>query len=82
MRTLVDIPEDDLKLLKELSAKEGVSQAELVRRAIEVSLAPHRAKKLLDGFGLWAGKAEDGLAYQERMRNEWSDREGFSTPTS
>lgn len=82
MRTLVDIPEEDMKLLNERSAAEGVSRAELVRRAISASLAPHKATKIVEGFGIWAGRVEDGLAYQERMRSEWPDREDFSTPTS
>jgi len=24
-----------------------------------------------EAFGLWAGRGEDGLAYQKRMRDEW-----------
>lgn len=74
MRTLVDIPEDDLQLLTELSKTGKVSRAELVRQAIAVFLASHRKDALDEAFGLWAkdgAETEDGLAYQQRIRAEW-----------
>lgn len=71
MRTLVDIPEEDLKLIKTVTKKLGVSRAEFVRRAISKSLAPHRRKMDHSAFGLWADHPEDGLEYQERIRSEW-----------
>ena len=71
MRTLVDIPEDDLKLLKTVTEKLGISRAEFVRRAVATSLAPYRRKMNHAAFGLWASHPEDGLAYEQRMREEW-----------
>ncbi len=73
MRTLVDIPEEDLTLLNQLSKQENISRAELVRRAISAYLAPRKRKGsgLRDGFGIWADRKEDALEYQERMRREW-----------
>ncbi len=73
MRTLVDIPEQDLESLNSISKSEKVSRAEVVRRAISNYLAQHKRKGsgIDEAFGLWAGKGEDGLAYQERIRSEW-----------
>jgi len=71
MRTLIDIPEEDLVLLNQVAKKLSVSRAELVRQAVAISLAPHRQKMNHAAFGAWSGFAEDGLAYQERMRAEW-----------
>lgn len=71
MRVLVDIPEEDLDDLKRATKKLGISRAEFVRRAVANSLAPHRKKMDHSAFGLWADHAEDGLAYQERIREEW-----------
>jgi metal-responsive CopG/Arc/MetJ family transcriptional regulator len=73
MRTLVDIPEDDLGLLNQLSKARLVPRAELVRNAISSYLEPHRHAQKDEAFGLWAGHAEakDGLAYQDKMRAEW-----------
>ena len=71
MRTLVDIPEEDLKLLNVVTRKLSISRAEFVRRAIAASLAPHRRKMQHAAFGLWNEQAQDGIAYQERIRSEW-----------
>ena len=71
MRTLIDIPDEDVKLLKMVTKKLAISRAEFVRRAIADSLAPHRKKMTHAAFGLWASHPQDGLAYQERMREEW-----------
>ena len=82
MRTLVDIPEQDLELLNGVVKILGVSRAEFVRRAISSSLAPHRQAQNQQAFGLWANHPIDGLKYQERMREEWQERTHSSTPTS
>jgi metal-responsive CopG/Arc/MetJ family transcriptional regulator len=73
MRTLVDIPKEDLSLLTRLSEADGVSRAELVRRAVSAYLQPRRLARRADAFGLWGARAEDGVAYQRRMRDEWPD---------
>jgi len=71
MRTLVDIPEDDIEMLNELSAARRVSRSELVRSAIALYLRANGNDLVDDAFGLWAGRKEDGLAYQKRLRSEW-----------
>jgi len=71
MRTLVDIPEEHLAILNQLSKSQKVSRAELVRRAVASYVQPHESAAPLFGFGLWKDFPEDGLAYQERIRAEW-----------
>ena len=74
MRTLVDIPDDQLAELTKLAELEKVSRASLVRRAVAEMLASKRKVKgdgIAAAFGLWASRDEDGLAYQERLRSEW-----------
>lgn len=71
MRTLVDIPDEDIKLISKVVKKRSISRAEFVRRAIDAALAPYRKKMEHKAFGLWADLAEDGLEYQERLRSEW-----------
>ena len=73
MRTLVDIPDDQIAELGKIAAAEKLSRAALVRRAIAEMLAARRARTsggIEAAFGLW-GEGEDGLAYQERLRSEW-----------
>jgi len=71
MRSLVDIPDDDIKLLKLVTKKLAISRAEFVRQAITAHLAPYRRKMSHAAFGLWAEQPEDCVAYQQRVRSEW-----------
>jgi metal-responsive CopG/Arc/MetJ family transcriptional regulator len=71
MRILVDIPDQELDLLNQLSKTSAVSRAELVRRAVSAYLEPHKQTGLADAFGLWSDKPVDGVAYQEKARREW-----------
>jgi metal-responsive CopG/Arc/MetJ family transcriptional regulator len=74
MRTLVDIPDDQIAELTQLAEREKVSRAALVRKAIADLLASKRAAPedaIAAAFGLWSDMEEDGLAYQERLRSEW-----------
>jgi len=70
MRTLVDIPEDELEELNLLSRSRKVSRAELIRQAVAGFLADNRAG-LEDSFGIWKKRGVDGLKYQEKLRGEW-----------
>ena len=70
MRTLVDIPDRQIKDLTAICEAEKVSRAEVVRRAI----ADYLEKKkpgAAEAFGLWKDRKVDGLAYQEQVRSEW-----------
>ena len=72
MRTIIEIPDFQLEQLARFAAESNISRAELIRRA--VADYPQRyttPKEDNAAFGLWASKAEDGLAYQERLRGEW-----------
>lgn len=71
MRTLVDIPEEDLELLNGVVKKLAISRAEFVRRAISTSLEPHRADATTTAFGIWSDRPIDGLEYEQRIRDEW-----------
>jgi hypothetical protein len=70
MRTLVDIPEDELEELNALSQARKVSRAELIRQAVAGFLAQNKAG-LEDSFGLWKGRGVDGVDYQSTLRREW-----------
>jgi metal-responsive CopG/Arc/MetJ family transcriptional regulator len=71
LRVTVDIPEADLKRLDALAKASGVSRASLIREAIGMYLMKETRDPIEAGFGLWKDRAEDGLAYQRRMREEW-----------
>ena len=78
MRTLVDIPDQQLKALNELSKQRKVSRAALVREAVSAYIESNsHAEKMAArkaAFGLWKGRGIDGLEYQKKIRAEWGDR--------
>ncbi len=76
MRTIIDLPEDQLRALDAWRRPLGISRAEAVRRAVANLLEDEdRAREAVDAaFGLWRDRAPDGLAEQERLRAEWDER--------
>ncbi len=71
MRTIIDLPEQQYEALKALAKREKASRAELVRRALAEYLARRTPQLEDEAFGVWSERTEDGLAYQERLRQEW-----------
>jgi len=72
MRTIIDLPEQDIHALDGHCSREHISRAEAVRRAVSGYLKKHQG----DGdaaFGLWQGRQKEGLSYQDDMRDEWSE---------
>ncbi len=71
MRTIIEMPEAQLRALAELCQREKISRAEAIRRAV----ADYAGRKRVDGaeqaFGLWRRRRVDGLAYERRLRREW-----------
>ena len=72
MRTIVDLPKDQIDSLAELCRREGISRAEAIRRAIASYLADEGAASDDDAFGMWRDRKIDGVAYQSKLRREWS----------
>lgn len=72
-RFLVDVPEEDVARLDALARAEGKSRAAILREAVTNYIANSNKDWLEAGFGLWAkyGFTEDGMDYQNRLREEW-----------
>ena len=83
MRTIVDLPEEQLQWLASMCAREGISRAEAIRRAVEASMQRDEKadfERALDAaFGSWKGHGIDALAYERQIRGEW---EGESSPST
>ena len=79
MRTIVDLPEEQIAALDEYCAEENVSRAEAVRRAVN-EFVPVKEKdkkqsiKDDPGFGSWKQMNIDGLEFQQKIRAEWDHR--------
>lgn len=84
MRTIVDIPDDQIAALTQICSRAAISRTEAIRQAIALYAAQHHAvPSFADACGLWQDRNLDGRAYQETLRQEWDTPCGpFSTPTS
>ncbi len=77
MRTLIDLPDDQIAALAEIGREEKKSRAALVREGVEALIADYRKRRddaALDAvFGVWKDYIEDGVEYQRRLRAEWDE---------
>lgn len=72
MRTVVDLPDDELQAIKALAKREKISQAEAIRRAVRTYLNARPApNEQSPAFGIWEG-CLDAVSYQKKLREEWS----------
>lgn len=76
MRTLIDLPEEDVSWLDRKAAETGKSRAAMVREAVSSYRARVGQEGIARYFGLWKARPDivDGLDYERRIRSEW-DRE-------
>ena len=75
MRTIVDLPAEQIEALDSICRREGISRAEAVRQAVSLLTRERGASRSGVAFGIWQGRRTgDGVAYQERLRREWSGR--------
>lgn len=77
MRTIVDLPEDQIGALDELCRREKISRAEAVRRAVAQFLPKTKSNwRNHPAVGLWKGRKRkvDSVEYVRRIRREWGKR--------
>jgi hypothetical protein len=65
MRTLIDIPDQQIKDLTAICEAEKVSRAEAIRQAIALYLEMKKTEAP-DAFDLWKDRQADGLAIKIR----------------
>ena len=70
MRTIIELPEDQVNALAELCKAERISRAEAVRRALGEMLARKQSKGREQAFGVWENRG-DGRKIVESLRKEW-----------
>jgi len=73
MRTIIDLPADQLDALDGICRREQISRAEAIRRAVTLLIRQGGTPETGVAFGLWRDRAEDGLRSQERLRREWGE---------
>lgn len=74
MRTIIELPPDQLEALADLCRSEGISRAEAIRQAVAQYTRGRRATDVAAAFGLWRDRPIPGLEYERRLRDEWGSR--------
>ena len=71
-RILVDLSDQDIQWLDALAVGQGVSRAELMRRAVAAYRADVSGDAIDNAFGIWKDRDDigDGLKYQRRLRGK------------
>lgn len=72
MRTIIDLPDEQLEALDALCLRDGISRAEAVRRAVAGHLARERAPDVRAAFGIWRDRPVDSLTLVATLRDEWA----------
>jgi hypothetical protein len=78
MRTIVDLPKEQIKAMDTYAKAKGISRAEVVRQAVATYLP--KKKKKFDfrndpAFGSWKPpKNFDSVEYVRKLRAEWDHR--------
>jgi metal-responsive CopG/Arc/MetJ family transcriptional regulator len=70
MRTIIDLPDKQVAALGEFCARENVSRAEAIRRAVDSLLATQRSHQRDAAFGAWSPRGDSRSAV-DALRNEW-----------
>jgi len=68
-RTIIDIPEAQMREVDRLCKLLGISRAEATRRALHGFVQDNAVVKT-DGFGLWKGQGVSAAALLQRARGE------------
>jgi metal-responsive CopG/Arc/MetJ family transcriptional regulator len=71
MRTIVDLPEEQIGALARLCEAQKISRAEAVRRAVALMLKETASEQKDVGFGLWKHKRISSRKLVDNLRGEW-----------
>lgn len=71
MRTIIELPNEQLQMLEVICAQEHASRAEVIRRAVKKYLQEKQTGEDCNAFGLWKKKKIDALKYETTLRAEW-----------
>lgn len=71
MRTIVDLPPDQVTALAKLCKSLGISRAEAVRRALAQLLERRENENREKAFGAWKKKKVNPAGFIREIRDEW-----------
>lgn len=69
-RTIIDIPDEQLREVDRICHALKISRAEAVRRGLAEFVRQNQTVQE-DGFGLWRGGSVEARQVLERLRTQW-----------
>ena len=72
MRTIIDLPSQQLAALGAFCERERISRAEAIRRALDAWLASRLPAERVSAFGAWE-RGEDSRKIVDDLRAEWDE---------
>ena len=70
-RIVIDLPDEDLRLLDAIKNVKKKPRAEIIRAAISGYLENNQVSETEIAFGAWKFESGDGLVFQNALREEW-----------
>jgi len=70
-RIVIDLPDEDLRLLDVIKNVQKKPRVEIIRAAISGYLENNRVSETENAFGIWQLENGDGLTFQTALREEW-----------
>ncbi len=70
MRTIVDLPDDQVTVLDKICQQKKISRAEAVRRAVSSLLDSEKQTSREAAFGAWSNRG-DARSQVDFLRDEW-----------
>lgn len=76
MRAIINIPDEQIMVLNQLSKKQKLSRAALIRQAVTLYINNTNKieREIQNIFGIWKNKNIDSVNYQQKLRAEWTDK--------
>jgi hypothetical protein len=74
MRTIIDLPQEQLAALARHCDVHRISRAEAVRRAVDRFLKECQPEEKDVGFGAWKGRKLNARAHVDNLRDGWGRR--------
>ncbi len=71
MRTIIELTDEQIEALKRYCAREHVSRAEAVRRAVDGIVNDDKERAFKAAFGAWKDNPLDADTHIQQIRAEW-----------
>ncbi len=71
MRTIVDLPQEQVEALSQVCEQDNISRAEAIRRAVSQMLKARSGASRESAFGAWKDRGEDSAQIVAELRDEW-----------